>query len=347
MAQRGDPKRSSAGRSGDDFQKIDGVGRKFEQRLWDAGIFTYKDLARRTPEEIAAVLAPMAGISPERIASQARELAGSAPEASVPSQHYAAFHVEFLLESDNSVRRTKIQQHQTDARDTWPGWDGERLLSFLRDRIPLPAAATPADAPGVELAQTQAGEPAQTQTDEPAQAGEPAETPTGEPAQTQTTAQEPASVEPVSADRPSVPVPDRLPSLSLNIEEFTPIRDGQHSRILSASEPTSVRLTMSISQAGAPIHDTFDFTATIVARKFAGHDRSPLGSAHGTIRAPDPVAVEVTGPALPADLYRLVATVEIYPADHSPEAPPLYRKRVSGGLMRVTDTPLGPVATVA
>src|SRR5262249_576727 len=68
MTQRGDPKSSRAGRSGDDFRKIDGIGRVFEQRLWDAGIFTYSDLARRTPEEIAAVLAPMAGISPEHIA---------------------------------------------------------------------------------------------------------------------------------------------------------------------------------------------------------------------------------------------------------------------------------------
>ena len=349
MTQRGDPKRSSAERSGDDFRKIDGVGRRFEQRLWDAGIFTYKDLARRTPEEIAAVLAPMAGISPERIGSQARELAGSPPEASVPRQHYAAFHVEFLLESDNSVRRTKVHQHQTDDRDAWSGWDGERLLSFLRDRIPLPAAATPADAPGVESAQTQTDEPAQTQTGEPAQMqmDEPAQIQMDEPTPMQTRVQEPASVEPALADQPSVSVPDRLPSLSLNIEELASIRDGQHSRILSANEPSSVRLTMRINQVGAPIQDTFDITATIDARKFAGHDRSPLGAAHATIRASEPASVEVTGPALPADLYRLVATIEIYPADHSPEAHPLYRKRVSGGLMRVTDTPLGPVATVA
>ena len=149
MTQRGDHKPGRAGRSGDDFRKIDGIGRVFEQRLWDAGIFRYDDLARRTPEEIAAVLAPMAGISPEHIASQARELAGPPSGASAPRQHYAAFHVEFLLESDNSVRRTKVHQHQTDARDAWPGWDAERLLSFLRDRIPLPAAATPAGAPGV------------------------------------------------------------------------------------------------------------------------------------------------------------------------------------------------------
>jgi predicted flap endonuclease-1-like 5' DNA nuclease len=333
MTQPGDPKPGSTGRSGDDFRKIEGVGRKFEQRLWDAGIFTYKDLARRTPEEIAAVLAPMAGISPERIASQARELAGSPLEASVPRQHYAAFHVEFLLESDNSVRRTKVHQHQTDARDAWSGWDEERLLSFLRDRIPLPAAATPADAPGVEPTQTQADESAQTQTDESAQ--------------TQTKGQVPANVEPASADQPSGPVPDRLPSLSLSIEELAPIRDGQHNYVLSPNEPSSVRLTMRINPIGAPIHDTFDFSATIVARRFAGHDRSPLGTTHGAIRARDPVSVEVTGPALPPDLYRLLVTVEIYPAGHSPEEPPLFRMRASGDFMRVANAPLGPVATVA
>src|SRR5262249_61913848 len=98
---------------------------------------------------------------------------------------------------------------------------------------------------------------------------------------------------------------------------------------------------------GAAIRACCCYPSPLVARKFAGHERSPLGAAPGPIRARDPVSAEVTGPALPADFYRLVATVEIYPADRSPEAPPLYRKRVSGGLMRVTDTPLDPVATVA
>ncbi len=325
MTQRGDPKSSSTGPSGDDFRKIDGVGRRFEQRLWDAGIFTYKDLAQRTPEEIAAVLAPMAGISPERIASQARELAGSPPEAPVPRQHYAAFHVEFLLESDNSVRRTKVLHHQTDARDAWSGWDGERLLSFLRDRIPLPAAATPADAPGVE--------PTEAQTDEPAQA--------------EITDQEPASVEPAPPGQVSAPAPDWLPSWSLSIEELAPIRDGQPSHTLSPNEPSSVGLTMRINPTATPIHDTFDFSATVAARRFGGHDRSRLGTTHGTIRVSDPVSVEVTGPALPADLYRLVVAVDIYPANHSPEEPSLYQKRASGDLMRVVDVPLGSAPAMA
>jgi hypothetical protein len=317
MTQRGDPKSSGAGRPGDDFRKIDGIGRRFEQRLWDAGIFTYNDLARRTPEEIAAVLAPMAGISPERIASQARELAGIEPQTSDPRQHYAAFHIEFLLESDNSVRRTKVHQHQTDARDAWPGWDEERLLSFLRDRIPLPAAAKPADAPGLELAHT--------------------ETPD----------QGPASAGPTPMGKLSDPVPDRLQSWSLSIEELAPIRDGQRSHILNPKEPSSVRLTMRIIPVGTPIHDNFDFSATIIARQFGGHNRSPLGVTHGTVRAPDPVSVVVTGPALPADLYRLVVTVDIYLADHSPEEPPLYHMRASGDLMRVADAPLWSAPAVA
>jgi len=314
MTQPGDPKSSSTGRPGDDFRKIDGVGRRFEQRLWDAGIFTYRDLAQRTPEEIAAVLAPMAGISPERISSQARGLAGSPPEAPVPRQHYAAFHLEFLLESDNSVRRTKVHQHQTDARDAWPGWDEERLLSFLRDRIPLPAVPAPADAPGTEPADAQTGD------------------------------QEPADAGPAPASQPSAPAPGRLPSLSLSIEELAPIRDGQRSSVLSPNEPLSVRLTMRIDPIDTPVQDTFDFSATIAARRFAGHDRLPLGTAHGAVRVREPVSAEVTGPALPADLYRLLATVEIYPAKHSPEEPPLYRMRASGDLMRVTDTPVGSAA---
>ena len=337
MTQRGDPQSSSTGRSGDDFRKIDGIGPVLERRLWDAGILTYNDLGQRTPEEIAAILPPTVGISAERIANQnwtgqARELAETASDAlaetasdaSVPHQHYAAFHFVFLLESDNSVRGTRVHHHQTDAREAWAGWDEEKLLTFLRDRIPLPAAASPADAPDVE--------PTETQTDEPTQ--------------TQARDQEPASVEPAPASQPSAPVPDSLPPLSLSIEELAPIRDGQRSN-LSPNKPTSVRLTMRINPIGAPIHDTFDFSATIVARRFAGHDRSPIGVAHGTVRVREPVSVEVTGPALPADLYRLLATVEIYSADHSPEEPPLYRMRASGDLMRVADTPPGSAQAVA
>lgn len=322
MTQRGDPQFSSTGPSGDDFRKIDGIGRILERRLWDAGILTYNDLGQRTPEEIAAILPSTAGISAERIASQdwtgqARELAEHPPEASVPRQHYAAFYVEFLLESDNSVRGTRVHHHQTDARESWAGWDEEKLLTFLRDRIPLPATATPA-------------------ADTPAAATPGADTPADAPAP-----------EPAVADQSPAPLPGWLPSWSLAIEELAPIHDGRPSHTLPSDEPRLVRLTMRIDPAGTPIHDSFDFAATIAARRFAGHDRLPLGTTHGTVRASDPVSVEVTGPALPDDLYRLVATVDIYRADHPADEPPLYHKRASGDLMRVADVPLGSAPAVA
>jgi hypothetical protein len=319
VTQSGDPQ-SSAGPSGDDFRKIDGIGRVLERRLWDAGILTYRDLGQRTPEEIAAILPSTAGISAERIASQARELAERPPEASVPRQHYAAFYIEFLLESDNSVRGTRVHHHQTDVREAWAGWDEEKLLTFLRDRIPLSAAATPAaalpgDAPVPEPVQAQIGEPAQMQPED----------------------QGPGNAEPASP----APAPGWLPSWSLTVEELAPIRDAQPSHTLPSGEPSSVRLTMRINPAGTPVDGSFDFSATIAARRFGGHDRLPLRTTHGTVRVGDPVSVEVTGPALSADLYRLVATVDIYPADHSPDEPVLYQKRASGDLMRVADVPLG------
>jgi helix-hairpin-helix protein len=322
MPRRDDPKSNRTGQSGDNFQKIAGIGPVLAQRLWNAGILTYDDLARRTPAEIAAMLANVAGISAERIASQnwtgqARELGGPPPEASVPRQHYAAFHIEFLLESDNRVRRTKVRHHQRDAGDAWPGWDEGRLLSFLRDRIQLPAATMAVDTSGPE------------------------------PAHMQTQDQEPASTQDTPTSQPSPSVPEQLPSLSLSIEELAPVRDGQRSYLQNPCEPNSVRLTMRISPTGPLTHDTFEFSATIAARTFGGHDRSPLGTTQGVIRVSDPLSVEVAGPALPVGLYRLMATVDIYPAGHSPKQQPLHSQSASGDLMGVADTPPRSASAVA
>jgi len=323
VPRRDDPQSKRRDKSGDDFEKIFGIGPVRAQRLWDAGILTYDDLARRTPAEIAATLADVAGISSEIIASQdwtgkARELAGPPPETSVPRQHYAAFHIEFLLESDNRVRRTKVHHHETDARDAWPGWDEERLLSFMRERIPLPAETPPADTPGLE------------------------------PAHLPTSDQPPAGVRPAPTSQSSPPAPEHIPSLSLSIEELTPIRDGQRSYIWHADEPTAVRLTMRLGSTGMPTHDTLDFSATVAARKFGSHDRLPLGATHGAIRVSNPLSVEVAGPVLPTGLYRIVVTVDIYPADHSSEERPLYSQGASGDLIQVAaDASQGSASAVA
>jgi len=97
-------KSTSADQTGDDFQKIAGIGQAIERRLHEAGILTYQDLAARSPEQIAARLTDVAGLSSARITSQdwtgqAGRLAGSAPPPlpSEPDQTYASFHIELLL----------------------------------------------------------------------------------------------------------------------------------------------------------------------------------------------------------------------------------------------------------
>ncbi len=41
------------GETPDDFEPIHGIGKVFEQRLYDAGIRTYRALANTTPEQLA------------------------------------------------------------------------------------------------------------------------------------------------------------------------------------------------------------------------------------------------------------------------------------------------------
>jgi hypothetical protein len=314
MPARDRPTSNHAGQPGDDFQEITGIGSVVAQRLQDAAILTYEDLARRTPEEIA----PIAGKPAKTIASQnwigqARELAGPSPELSVPRQYYAAFQVEFLLESDNRVRRTKVRQHKTDVTDAWPGWDAERLIAFLRDRIPLAMATRTADTLDVDL-------PQMRPPDEP-----------------------PASVPSVPASQASPAVlAEELPASFLEIEELAPTRDGQRSYVSRADEPNLVRLTLNVNRIDRPIPDIFDFSATIAARKLGGHDRVHLGTSQGTIHVSEPLSVQVVGPSLSTGLYRLVVTVDIYPADHATDEAPLYSHSASGNLMQVADIPEDP-----
>ena len=175
-----DPRKSTpAGQAGDDFQQIQGIGAAIDRRLHDAGILTYQDLAALTPEQIAASLAGVAGLSPARIASQdwvgqASRLAGPAAPTlpSEPDQRYASFHVELLLDVDDSVRRTKVHHHQSGTDEAWAGWDEDRLLALLRDHIPIMSSQLPAEAADVpSSAAPAAAEPRRLSPPEPSWTG--------------------------------------------------------------------------------------------------------------------------------------------------------------------------------
>lgn len=312
MTSRDASKSTPANPPGNDFTKIAGIGATRERRLHDAGIITYQDITACTPEQLADVV----GLSAELVTSQdwigqARRLARpvAQPLPSEPSQHYVSFHVEFLLDVDNSVRRTKIHHHQSNIDDAWPGWDEHRLLALLRDHTRLTASRQPTES--LDLQSFSVPPSDQMETAFPS------------------SSRPPASTSPTNLH----------PSL-LRIEELTPTQDGQRSCVYPSGVPTSVRLTLRIIRSGRPRAATADFAADITARNKGGDNRRwSLGTTQGTIRIEQPLSVELTGPTLPPGLYRLEAALAIYPADHMSGSQPLYSKRVTGELLHVTDAP--------
>ena len=128
----------------DDLSQIHGIGPAVAKRLQNAKIDRYEQLASMKPEEIAEIIQDMIGFSLERITEQdwigqAGKLADQVasiqdePEA-IPNnhrQHYALFTVKFLLEKNNQVRRTQVENIQTSKKATWAGWDDDLLRRFF------------------------------------------------------------------------------------------------------------------------------------------------------------------------------------------------------------------------
>jgi hypothetical protein len=359
---RGPRTSTPAGQAGDDFQQIQGIGAAIDRRLHDAGILTYRDLAALTPEQIAASLAGVAGLAPARIASQdwagqAGRLAGPAapPLPSEPDQRYASFHVELLLDVDDSVRRTKVHHHQSGTDEAWAGWDEGRLLALLREHIPIMAPRQPAEA--AELPSSVA--PAATEPEPAARSGaqldgafSSGDQPDGafssgdQPDGAFSSGDQPDGAVP-SGDQPDRAIPPRdgpetadlpvgLPSSALRVDYLGLTREGQRSRSWAPGEPTSVGFTLRISRTGMPEAANLDFTADVTASSVLGdNQRWPLGTVQGAVQVDEPLSVELTGEPLPRGLYRPEATVLIYPTKHAPDSEPLQGRRASGALIQV------------
>lgn len=321
MSQRDQPQPSRAGQPGDDFSRITGIGLKRARLLRDAGILTFHDIARHTPDEIAEIT----GVSAEIIASQnwigqARDLAEPQPELSRPGQDYAAFHIEVLLDSDNRVRRTKIYKYRTDFNDHWGGWDEERLLTFLRERIPVLETQQPAD--DDQLEPLPVPSPDQTPATVASDAG-----------------QAPETVASDIQQPPAAPPSESLLETFVIIEELAPLRDGQVNYFRHNDEPVTARLSLRIKPAASTLESGAECAVEISARKLGSRERLTVGTTRRAVRVNDRVSFELTGPPLPSGLYGLVATVSIYPTGQAPQAPPLYSRSTRGDLLQVADAP--------
>jgi hypothetical protein len=295
---RGPRTSTPAGQAGDDFQQIQGIGAAIDRRLHDAGILTYRDLAALTPEQIAASLAGVAGLSPARIASQdwagqAGRLAGpvAPPLPSEPDQRYASFHVEFLLDVDDSVRRTKVHHHQSGTDAAWAGWDEGRLLALLRDHIPHMSSQLPAEAADVPSSAAPTAAEPETAARSGAQLGE-AVSSGDQPDRAVPSGDQPDRVIPSRDGPEAADLPVGLPSSALRVDYLGLTREGQRSRSWAPGEPTSVGFILRVSRTGMPEAANLDFTADVTASSVLGDNRRwPLGTVQGAVQVDEPLSV--------------------------------------------------------
>jgi hypothetical protein len=125
----------------DDLTRITGIGTRIEAKLKRAGVRTFAQLGQTSVEKLAAI----SGYSAEQIEQkdwigQARSLAPAPPPDATseedlrpPDRHN--FTVELQLDAPSgAVLSSNIHHVQSGDRDSWRGWDGDRLASFIEVR---------------------------------------------------------------------------------------------------------------------------------------------------------------------------------------------------------------------
>jgi hypothetical protein len=277
------PVRAATVTGADDFTLIRGIGPKIATRLHKTGILTFAQLAELSAEEIAA---KHSGLSAKRITketwtSQARNLVPKRPPAPEPTsatageiqqQHYATFIVELLLDADNSVRRTRVTQVQTETEEAWPVWEDTRLTNFFVRRAGL-SFPQPAPAPLLE--------------------------PISHPAK--------PTVRP-----PNQKIETGLSGvLRLCDLAILPLGSDVPQNSVRAGETFNVRVVLDLTEVKRSAEVPFTYTATIWAKKLGVKSRQLVGEGRGTFMPADTAScsakVEITSPGI----YHLEALVAL------------------------------------
>ncbi|HEX9926168.1 MAG TPA: hypothetical protein VGD99_26160 [Anaerolineae bacterium] len=142
--QQPSPNNSATASASDDLKLINGIGPTIEQRLNEAGIRAFTQLAALSPQALIDLVDNVTNMSLARIErqdwiGQAATLAAEAPAddtavlqaATGDRQHNETFTVSLLLDETNQVRRTRVAHVQDSSEGIWPGWQETRLKQFI------------------------------------------------------------------------------------------------------------------------------------------------------------------------------------------------------------------------
>jgi hypothetical protein len=293
-----------------DFHLIPGIGPGIEQRLHAAGIVTFDQLARLSPEEITAALHGLVGITPERIQEQnwcsaAARLAEPMTPATPPAdptapgerQHYETFHLELLMDESCTVRRTRLKNLQTNAPFVSARWDPDRMIDWIAEQIRLAS-------PGADAA--------------------PEVSPTPEAA--------PQAAEPPAARK------ERLPwrgELIFNEVQLFNAGNMQPGRLFTANQPIEIRLWLHLALALPPAQKTVICRVDAQAHRLGSDVNQHIGHLEIQISAAAEIPIAIPTAGLPVGAYHLEVQAMFFDPEDVGAVSPLLAAYSDIGLIQV------------
>lgn len=145
----------------DNLEEIAGIGPASRRRLNAAGFDTYAKVGAASHADLWKIVkGTIPGLSFESFIEQDwpgearrldQETASSKPDMDRVSpasrQRYKTFKVDLRLAEDGSVRSTEVVHVQNGSKDSWAGWDVDRMARFVAEhaafRLPTPEPVSP------------------------------------------------------------------------------------------------------------------------------------------------------------------------------------------------------------
>jgi hypothetical protein len=286
----------------DDFRVINGIGEGIENRLHNAGILTYAQLASLSPDELLSSMGKMIGLTRERIVKQdwigqAQELAANPLDITEDQQgedetnghlHYEVFTVELLLDEGNFVRRTRAIHVQSQQEKTWAGWEADRLIRLFTSLAQVHTSSIE------EMPDHSAVEDSETGDLETWLKGD------------------------------------------LRISEIRIAPDNRE--MINSNEPFTITLSLDLSDLDASPGVLLAYSAVINAKSLSDGLRRTVGTAEGTFILPEekkcPIHVDI--PGLPEGLYRTEVIVTLKLAEREEEQHGELKAMSEGNLLLVS-----------
>ena len=324
----------------DNFKLIYGIGPVTENRLYNAGIHTFAQLAKLSPEAIADCVPSLSAtqVQGQEWIPQARRLAsgriGSKPrrkqkDIPTPRQHYENFTFEFLLNEKNKIHRLRITHVQSGDVDTWRSWNPVEISGFLARhtgaRLALPVPQRTARPKNGNTLQ-----PSHPSTKLIADVEENASFPPADP----------ESALPMVGENTSntalvTPTHEEASGQIRLLEWKTRIPgSNQNLRDLPQNQIVEVCLTLEISDTDLPAIPYLDIAGRLFAKKVGGGSSQVMGEVQSRIPYSPIFNLTIDSHSLSPGLYRLEAAIETMPAGTT-TSPYHFTALIAGGLIHV------------